>query len=172
MPSPKVTLANGEDASGMATMLGGLLEDNLRDYPGRARVTSLARGDVVLTASDRDVSVTLSLRGNEVVVANGKLEGAAVLAGPWLEMAKLCSGQVNPLKAVARRELTVELRGRLDAIAAAGYALSIPSSFYDDEEDEAVQRRRRQIAIAVVATTGAVVAVAYVRRRRLSRIGG
>ncbi len=81
MASPSVTLANGADASGMATLLGGPLEDNLRGFPGRARVTGLARGDVILTASDRDVSVTLSFRGDEVVVANGKTEGAAVLAG-------------------------------------------------------------------------------------------
>lgn len=167
MKSPNVIFADGDDASGMAMMLGGLLEENLRDYPGRARVTSLARGDVVLTASDRDVSVTLSLKGNEVVVANGKLEGAAVLAGPWLEMAKLCSGQANPFSAVARRELTIEFGGRLDAMAAAGYALSIPSSFYqDDDEAEASQKHHRRVAIAVVAVTGTVVVVGLVRRRR------
>lgn len=164
MPSPTVTFADGDEASGMATMLGGLLEENLRDYPGRARVASLARGDVVLTASDRDVSVTLSFRGHEVVVTNGKADGAAALAGPWLEMAKLCSGQVNPLKAVVRRELTIEPRGRLDAVAAAGYVLSIPPSFYGDEE--AVRQRRHRVVIAIAATTAAVVVVAYVRRRR------
>lgn len=167
MPSPTVTFANGEEASGMATMLGSLLEENLRDYPGRARVASLARGDVVLTASDRDISVTLSFRGNEVVVTNGKAEGAAALAGPWLEMAKLCSGQVNPLKAVARRELTIEPRGRLDAMAAAGYVLSIPPSFYGDED--AIEQRRQQVAIAAVVTTGTVVAVVYLRRMRRRR---
>ena len=167
MKSPTVTFADGDDASGMAMMLGGLLEENLRDYPGRARVTRLARGDIVLTASDRDVSVTLSLKGNEVVVANGTTEGAAVLAGPWLEMAKLCSGQANPFTAVARRELTIEFGGRLDAMAAAGYALSIPSSFYqDDDEQEASQQRRRRVAIAVVVVTGTVVAVGLLRRRR------
>lgn len=165
---PTVTFANGDDASGMAMMLGGLLEENLRDYPGRARVTSLARGDVVLTASDRDVSVTLSLKGDEVVVANGRIEGAPVLAGPWLEMAKLCSGQANPFKAVARRDLTIEFGGRMNAMAAAGYALSIPSSFYQDEDEAAAsQQQRRRVAIAVVAVTGTVVVVGLARRRHL-----
>lgn len=167
MPSPIVTFADGDEASGMATMLGGLLEENLRDYPGRARVAGLARGDVVLTASDRDVSVTLSFRGREVVVINGKTEGAAALAGPWLEMAKLCSGQVNPLKAVMRRELMIEPRGRLDAMAAAGYVLSIPPSFYGDEQ--AIKQRRRQVAVAATVTSAAVVTVVYLRRRRVRR---
>ena len=167
MALPNVTFADGDEASGMAVMLGGLLEDNLRDYPARARVTKLARGEVVLTASDRDISVTLSFRGGEVVIANGTTDGAAVLAGPWLEMAKLCSGQVNPVKALARRELTIQASGRLDAVAAAGYALSVPPSFYGDEE--AVAQRRRQVTIGVVATTGAVVAVVYLRRRRRAR---
>jgi hypothetical protein len=167
MATPTVTLADGDDASGMAVMLGGLLEDNLRDYPARARVTKLARGEVVLTASDRDISVTLSFRGGEVVVANGTTEGAAVLAGPWLEMAKLCSGQVNPVKAVASRDLSIRPSARLDAVAAAGYALSVPASFYGDEE--AMAQQRRQVVIAVAATVAVVVGVAYLRHRRGAR---
>ncbi|MFN8104320.1 MAG: hypothetical protein U0U69_07650 [Acidimicrobiia bacterium] len=164
MKTLNVTYADGEDASGMATMLGGLLEDNVRDYKGRAGVSRFARGDVVLTAADRDISVTLSFRGDEVVVANGASEGAAVLAGPWLEMAKLCSGQVNPFKAMARRELKIEPHGRLDTVAAAGFVLSVPPSFYGDEE--AIRRRRIQVGVAVAATIGVAVTIAYVRRRR------
>ncbi len=169
MTPPEVVLADGDEASGMATMLGGLLEENLRDYRGRARVAGLARGDVVLTASDRDISVTVSFRGDEVVVSNGPAEGAAALAGPWLEMAKLCSGQVNPVRALARRELTVEPHGRLDAVAAAGYVLSVPVSFYGDPEAlAALGRRRRRAAVAVVAV-GAVLVVRARRRRRSRR---
>lgn len=164
MAALNVTYADGDDASGMATMLGGLLEDNVRDYKGRAGITRLARGDIVLTAADRDISVTLSFRGSEVVVANGATEGVSVLAGPWLEMAKLCSGQVNPFKAMARRELTIEPRGRLDTIAAAGFVLSVPPSYYGD--DEAVRRRRIGAGVAVATTIGVTVTIAYVRRRR------
>jgi hypothetical protein len=165
MVAPAITFADGEEASGMAHMLGGLLEDNLRDYPSRARVAGLARGNVVLTASDRDVSVTLSFRGHEVVVANGSTERAPVLAGPWLEMAKLCSGQASPLGALARREVSITPRARLDTVAAAGYVLSVPPSFYGDEA--AVRQRRRQaIGVGVVAVAAAVIIVCGLRRRR------
>ena len=162
--APVVTYADGDDASGMAVMLGGLLEDNLRDYPSRARASKLARGKVVLNASDRNISVTLSFQGDEVVISNGGAEGVSVLAGPWLEMAKLCSGQVNPFKAMARRELRIEPHGRLDTVAAAGFVLSVPPSFYGDEE--AIRRRRIQVGVAVAATIGVAVTIAYVRRRR------
>jgi hypothetical protein len=158
MTGPTLTFADGDAASGMAQMLGGLLEDNLRDSPSRARVAGLARGDVVLTASDRDVSVTLSFRGREVVVANGSREHTPALAGPWLEMTKLCSGQRSPLAAIARRTLRISSRGRLDTVAAAGYVLSVPPSFYGEA---AARRHRRRallaVALAVVAGTAAVV---------------
>jgi hypothetical protein len=167
MTAPTVTYLDGEEASGMAHMLGGLLEDNLRDYPSRSRVAGLARGDAVLTASDRDISVTLSFRGHEVAIANGAAEHAPVLAGPWLDMAKLCSGQVSPVKAIVQRDLTITPRGRLDTVAAAGYVLSVPASFYDDAE---TTRRRRRRAIAVVAVLVAlVVARRWARHRRADR---
>lgn len=169
MSGPEVTYADGDDASGMAIMLGGLLEDNLRDYPGRARAARLARGDVVMTASDRNISVTLSFRGDRVVVANGRVPGAAVLAGPWLAMAKLCSGQVNPLAAIARRELTIDPRGRPDAIAAASYVLSIPPSFYGDEE--AIRQRRVQVAVLILVALVLVLSVVYLWRRRTGDAG-
>ena len=84
MSAPEVVLPAGDEASGLATMLADLLRDNMKDYPGRARVAALARGAVVMTASDRDISVTLSFRGREVVVTDGTASGAPVIAGPWL----------------------------------------------------------------------------------------
>jgi hypothetical protein len=108
----------------------------------------------------------VSFRGNEVVIANGAADHAPVLAGPWLEMAKLCSGQVSPLKAIARRDLTITPTARLDTVAAAGYVLSIPLSFYGDEAAIAQQQqRRRAIAIGVAVA----VVLLYLRHRRRAR---
>ena len=58
--APVVVVPGGEDASGMATMIAGLLADNVRDFPSRARAARLARGAVVLQATDRGFAVTLS----------------------------------------------------------------------------------------------------------------
>lgn len=130
--APTVTLPAGDDASGMATMLAGLLRDNMRDFPVRARVAARTRGDVVLTATDRNVSVTLSFRRGEVLVHDGAASGAPVLAGPWMEMTKLCSGQASPLTALARRQLSLVRGRRMVAVPAASFVLTVPSSFYGD----------------------------------------
>jgi len=156
-----VVLADGDDASGLAVMLAELLADNLRDFPVRAEVARRARGDLVLTASDREISVTLSFRPGEVVVSNGATERAPALRGPWLEMAKLCSGQESPVVALARRHLQLVPGARMTVVPAGGFVLSVPASFYGDNS------QRRQVAVG--GGIAAVVLVLLIRRRRRRR---
>ncbi|HMV74755.1 MAG TPA: hypothetical protein PKB00_09300, partial [Microthrixaceae bacterium] len=102
---PPVVLRDGDDASGMALMIAGLLEDNLRDFPGRARVAARTRGSVVLTASDRDVSITVTFGSDGVEIADGARPGVAAMSGPWLTMSRVCSGRITPWRAIRDREL-------------------------------------------------------------------
>jgi hypothetical protein len=146
-------------------MLGSLLEDNLKDFASRSLVARMTRGDVVLLASDRDIAVTLSFRPGEVLIAEGAAPGAPVLAGEWLDMAKLCSGQRSPIGAVRSRELRVTPGRGMFAVAGAGLALSVPKSFYDDEQEQRLRRRRR-IAIGSLFVVGAVLTALVARRRR------
>ena len=74
----------------------------------------------------------------------------------------LCRGLTTPFKAVMRRELSIEPHRGLNAIAAAGYALSIPPSYYGDEE--AASNRRRNIVITVAVTLTAIFIVSRLRR--------
>lgn len=167
MAAPQVVLADGDDASGLACMLADLLEQNLADFPRRARVAALTRGDVVLTASDRDLSVTLHFGDGRVVVTDGAARGAPELAGPWLEMAKVCSGLRSPVSAVGARALRITPGHHPIALAGAGFALSVPPSFYEDEAARAA-RRRRTTLVAVALVVGALV-VLLARRRRVRR---
>lgn len=169
--APEVVLADGDEASGMASMLAGLLEDNVRDFAGRARIASKARGSVVLRADDRDVAVTVSFLPGRVEVRNGAEPGVTVVAGDWLAMAGLCSGQLSPLKAVKDRDLAVKPGKHLPAAAVAGFVLSVPESFYDEEGDgaKAAGDRNRQIAIGAGAAIAGLVVVAAIRRRRRRR---
>jgi hypothetical protein len=163
-----VVLRDGEEASGMATMLGGLLEENLRDFPSRARVARLLRGPVVLTASDRDVSVTVDFRSGVVELRDGVEPGAPVVAGPWLTMTRLCSGQGSPVAAFRSGDVTIRNYRRAPVAAGAGFVLSVPASFYGDEAAGADTAR---VAVAVgagVVVTGVLVLVA---RRRLCHRG-
>ncbi len=160
--APEVVLVEGDDASGMAVMLGGLLEDNMRDFASRARVAARARGDVVLTAADRGVSVTLSFRRGRVEIRDGVAAGAPVVSGPWLAMTKLCSGQLSPVRAWREGELSLQNPRRAQAAAAAGFVLSVPSSFYGESH------LRRNVTIASVGFAGAfgILAVVVIARRR------
>ena len=168
MAAPEVVLTAGDEASGLATMLADLLRDNMKDFPGRGRAAGLARGEVVMCASDRGASVTLAFRGREVVVTDGAVPGAPVVAGAWLELAKLCSGQLSPVKAVTQKLLKITPAAHgLTALAGAGYALSVPPEFYGDAE--AVAKRRQQTRLTVGVTVGAVVLVTWSRHRRSLR---
>lgn len=182
---PPVVLRDGDDASGMALMIAGLLEDNLRDFPGRARVAARTRGSVVLTASDRDVSITVTFGSGGVEIADGARPGVAAMSGPWLTMSRVCSGRITPWRAIRDRELALGWGRSVWALPAAGFVLSVPASFYEDASvgsagagDGAGAGRgsaadRRVVAVAVVAGATVVVAgsvlVARASRRRRRR---
>ena len=58
-----------EEPNGLATMLGGLIEANLRDHPDRERL--LRPAVIAVTAPDAGVSVTLRMSPGTVEVSNG-----------------------------------------------------------------------------------------------------
>ncbi len=141
----------------MAIMLADLLSDNLRDFPGRARVAARTRGALVLTASDRDLSITLTFGRGGIEVTDGAAPGAPSMAGSWLAMSRVCSGRISPLRALIDRELTVGRGRHLSVVPAGGFVLSVPASFYDDTG--AIARRRRKVLIGVGIASVVVVAV-------------
>jgi len=187
-----VVLRDGDDASGMAVMIAGLLEDNLRDFPGRARVAARTRGSVVLTASDRDLSITVTFGSDGVEIADGARPGVAAMSGPWLTMSRVCSGRITPWRAIRDRELALGWGRSVWALPAAGFVLSVPASFYEDasggsDADAAgagagdgrgacrgSAADRRVVAVAVVAgatvaVVGGSVLIARASRRRRRR---
>jgi len=157
---PPVVLRDGVDASGMASMLAELLRDNLRDFRGRARVAARTRGDLVLTASDRDQSITLSFGPGAIEVSDGAREGAPGMAGPWLAMSRVCSGRISPLRALARRDLRLTWGRHIWIVPAGGFVLSVPASFY---EGSRARRRRRRFALSVAVLVVVTVALLLLR---------
>lgn len=162
--NPAVRLAAGDDASGMAVMLGDLLSDNLRDYPTRARVARLVRGPVVMTAADHDRSITVDFRGYEIVIDEGTRPGAASMSGPWLDLAAICSGGLSPLTAMREKRIEVDNMRRADLLGAAGYVMSVPASYYrDEEETERLRQQRIRIAAIIIAIVVIVVLIRMFR---------
>src|SRR2546421_1364139 len=58
-----------EEPNGLATMLGGLIEANLREHPDREALLKPAVSGI--TARDAGVSITLQIAPGRVGVANG-----------------------------------------------------------------------------------------------------
>jgi hypothetical protein len=168
LAGPRVRLAAGDSASGLACMLASLLQDNLRDFRTRSLVARFTRGDVVLLASDRDIAVTLSFRPGEILIEDGAVPGAPVLAGEWLDMAKLCSGQRSPIAAVTSRELRVTPGRGMLAAAGAGLALSVPKSFYEENRATLVRRRGAAIGWMLLAAVMLTAFIAWRSRRPVS----
>lgn len=157
--APRISIPAGDDASGLAEMVASLLEANVADSRSRAAVARLARGALVLTTTDRDVSVTLTFHGGDVVVTDGVSEGAPSLAGPWLELAHVCSGTRSPFPAIAHGDLRVAPGHRPDLVAMAGYILAAPA------EADAIAARRSRVVLAVLVLL-VVAAVVRSRARR------
>ena len=155
---PRVEIA--DDASGMARMLGGLLEENVRDFPTRRSAAALVRGSVVFIAADRGQAVTVHFQGGHIQVADGDRPGAPAVAGPWLTMTKLCSGQVSPVAALRSGELHLENRRRAVVAAAASFVLSVPPSFYGEPS------RTKRVVPVVVGLALLLGAAAIIRARR------
>lgn len=163
-PAPRVRLAAGDDASGMAVMLGELVADNVRDYPGRARAARFARGAVALCAADHDRSVTVRFAGEEIIIDEGATPGAPVLAGQWSDLAQLCSGRLGPWRAVRSGKLEMSDLHRLDLLAAAGYVLSVPASYYGETPWWRQRRVLVPVALVLVGFTAAAVITGKARR--------
>lgn len=151
---PAVIVQGGEEASGMARMIAGLLEDNMRDFPSRRRAAGAARGAVVLEAADRGIAVTVLFGRGEVIVADGAAPRAPVVAGDWLDLAQLCSGQGSFAGALVHRQVRVRWGRSMWMLPAVTVALSVPRSFYEPDESAA----RRSKWLRALSVTAAVIA--------------
>lgn len=160
--APSVQLAAGDEASGMASMLGELLADNLRDFPARARVARLVRGPVVMTAADHNRSITVRFAGKVITIEEGATPGAPCMAGQWLDLAKVCSGGLSPFQAVKERKVQVQNLARADLLAAAGFVMSVPASYYGEVKRVA----RWQIVVGVLVILVVAMTIAALWRRR------
>jgi hypothetical protein len=134
----------------------------------------MARGRVVLTASDRDVSVTLTFRSGVVEIRDGADPDAPVVAAPWLSMANICSGRTSPQAAWWDGDLRVRRLARSPlATAAASFVLSVPAAFYEDADTGTTPSRPAGIrswavdhpVFVLAAVLGALGLIWFTRRR-------
>jgi len=114
--APEVTL-EGDDPSGLAELVAGLLSQQLAREPSRG--TLLEPSVVVLSMPDADVAVTVRLEPGRVRVADGVAPDAHLrVIGPAdrvlaLAAAPLRAGIPDPLRRDGRDAIADVLRGRV-----------------------------------------------------------
>jgi putative sterol carrier protein len=105
VPQVEVRLANGAD-SGLAHIVEQYLRQDLTEYESKRRQAARLRGRLSLTATDHDTTVTLEFGGDEIKIWDGVRPPLdASVAGPYLRLTKLLTGEAHPL--------WEHLRGRL-----------------------------------------------------------
>ena len=68
---PEVVLADGENASGLATMMGTLLAQNVERAPQKLDDFRRIDSDVAIDVTDLGESITLSFAGDRCTIHNG-----------------------------------------------------------------------------------------------------
>ena len=68
----EVVLAQGDAASGLASMMGTLLAQNVERVPARYADFRRVEGDVSIEVKDLDQAITLSFSGDRCTIHNGR----------------------------------------------------------------------------------------------------
>lgn len=129
-PSPPLVRYLDAEPSGLASVVGGLVEANLRADPARARL--LRPAVVEIAARDLGLAVRLRLGPDGVVLSPASSDGRADLvvaadAGALVELvrAPLRVGVPDPLRPEGRRVLLALLRGDIRVRGAARHPLRL-----------------------------------------------
>lgn len=118
--SVPIEYADGDDASGFARMLGGLIEANVGSRPEKRRDFEALRARVGIFVTDIGEGVTLDFGGGHLVVRNGLQSGRDVTiradADTVMQLSNVrigFAGMPNYLDATGRRVAARLLKGQL-----------------------------------------------------------
>jgi hypothetical protein len=104
----RVILVDGEAASGLGQMTCQYLQQVLEEAPSKREQALGLRGRLGLEADEGGVAITLTFRGEEILIENDLLRPLdAYIAGPFQLLIEVLGGQANPYREVLRRRLRV-----------------------------------------------------------------
>lgn len=75
----KVEVADGDDANGVASILGSLLQQNFEKFPERAAIARRMRRPVGVYSKDTDASATIIFGREGAVIHNGLIDKPSVI---------------------------------------------------------------------------------------------
>lgn len=105
-----VTLANPDDASGLADMLHQYLAQNVSEFPRKVSQARGLRGEVVFRAAeDENVCVRMIFSGEKIHLLDSSLEGsnAPAMTTDFISVAHLTTGEESPFALLFKRKMKV-----------------------------------------------------------------
>ncbi len=93
---PPVTIAAGEEASGLARMIGQYLEQILSESREKRAEAATLRGRFGLRAREGDVAVTIVFCDDEIVIREGLDGPDAIVSGDIESLMHVLAGRANP----------------------------------------------------------------------------
>ena len=103
-----VTIAAGEEASGLANIVGQYLEQLLGDSPEKRAEAAVLSGRLGLLAREGDVAVTIVFGESGIDILEGLQQPDAVVSGEVEALMHILAGRANPV--VQAFERTVGVR--------------------------------------------------------------
>ena len=92
-----VTIAAGEEASGLANIVGQYLEQLLGDSPQKRFEAAALRGNLGLLAREGDVAITIVFGDKGIAILEGLQQPDAVISGEVEALMHILAGHANPV---------------------------------------------------------------------------
>lgn len=113
----------GDEASGLANIIGQYLEQILADSAEKRAEALSLRGRLGLNARDSEVAITIVFDGADVSIEEGLNDPDAVIGGDLEFLMHIMAGKANPAWEVLNRNMTIGLGFRRPMFAYQAYSL-------------------------------------------------
>ena len=118
-----VIVVAGDEASGLANIIGQYLEQLLGDSAEKRADASSLGGRLGLRAREGDVAVTIVFEGDNIAIEEGLQEPDAVIGGDIEFLMHVMAGRANPAWEMLSRNMTIRARVRRPMFAYQAYRL-------------------------------------------------
>jgi len=163
---PSVSLVAGDQASGLANMIGQYLEQILNDSPEKRAEAVALRGRLGLRAREGDVAVTVEFSDGGIVIEEGLREPDAIVGGEVEYLLHVLAGRANPAWEMRRGRVNIQPQVHHPLFAYQTYHfMRLPGVHVWS----GLPRPPRRVIVCTAALVGAGVIVWGVRRRSGSR---
>lgn len=154
-----VTLVAGDEASGLANIIGQYVEQLLGDSAEKRREAAALRGRLGLSAREGDVAVTLVFTDEGIAIEEGLVEPDAFIRGDVEFLMHVLAGRANPAWEMLGRTVTIRPGTQQPLFAYRAYRLMrLPGVHVWSGIPRAA------IVAGAVVVTGVAVALWYSRR--------